>query len=70
MIGVCFSAERIVLPWRTAWIVLKFTASAEFKTSRSLGLEIPPTWYKADIMSLNKIFRTVSVCDLRQASVL
>jgi hypothetical protein len=33
VIGVCFSAERIVLPWRTAWIVLKFTASAEFSAS-------------------------------------
>ena len=33
VIGVCFSAERTVLPLRTAWIVLKFTASAEFSAS-------------------------------------
>ncbi|MCH8913287.1 MAG: hypothetical protein IIA33_06925 [Planctomycetes bacterium] len=33
VIGVCFSAERTLLPRRTAWIVLKFTASAEFSAS-------------------------------------
>ena len=30
VIGVCFSAERTLLPLRTALTVLKFTASAEF----------------------------------------
>ena len=33
VIGVCSSAERTVLPLRTAAIVLKFTASAEFSAS-------------------------------------
>jgi hypothetical protein len=33
VIGVCSSAERTVLPLRTALIVLKFTASAEFSAS-------------------------------------
>jgi hypothetical protein len=33
VIGVCFSAEWTVLPLRAAWIVLKFTASAEFSAS-------------------------------------
>ena len=33
VIGVCCSAERTVLPLRTALIVLKFTASAEFRAS-------------------------------------
>jgi hypothetical protein len=33
VIGVCFSAELTVLPLRTAAIVLKFTASAEFRAS-------------------------------------
>ena len=40
MIGVCFSAERIVLPWRTAWIVLKFTASAS--ADPMSGFEVKP----------------------------
>ena len=31
--GVCSSAEWTVLPFRKAWIVLKFTASAEFSAS-------------------------------------
>jgi len=30
VIGVCFSAERTLSPSRTAEMVLKFTASAEF----------------------------------------
>ena len=34
VIGVCFSADSILLPRRTALIVLKFTASAEFKASK------------------------------------
>jgi hypothetical protein len=33
VIGVCSSAEWTLLPFRTAWIVLKFTASAEFSAS-------------------------------------
>ncbi len=33
VIGVCGSAERTLLPLRTALMVLKFTASAEFSAS-------------------------------------
>ena len=33
VIGVCASADFTVLPLRTALIVLKFTASAEFSAS-------------------------------------
>ena len=33
VIGVCFSADWTLLPLRTAWIVLKFTARAELRAS-------------------------------------
>ena len=36
--GVCSSAEWTVLPFRKAWVVLKFTASAESARRSRVGV--------------------------------
>ena len=40
--GVCFSAGSTLLPRRTALMVLKFTANAEFRVSKDLVVSSTP----------------------------